>query len=625
MFGINNLKIGKKILIAPTIAMLLLIVLAIFSNSALKSDKQTLNEIVEQKFEIYKASSRLLIDVDLFNSVLYKVFSYANGGYEQSQIDEQLNILGKIGETMNKDVKLLSKLAPKVDKKTAKIIKDVEREIKEYNLTVRDAIDMLSVDVGMATPMLSVTDEVFLKLNYELDLIYVNADKETQASYDSALSSIDNTLNTLYVLIVIAIALSLAASVIVNNSIIKPLTSFQAGLLDFFAYINKEKNNTDLITLDTKDELGVMADAVNDNITKIKEGIEKDRMLVDSAISCANEAKKGFLGVRIEGQTTNPALNELKDVINDMLSIIEQNIQNAMSVLDEFTKYDYRNKIDIQGMDGEIKELCEDVNSVGAAISSMLVENKKIGLLLSSNSDNLSTNVNNLTHSANSQAASLEETAAAIEEITANMQNSSEKIVQMTSYANEVSDSVSVGQDLASKTASSMDDINEQTQAIADSIIVIDQIAFQTNILSLNAAVEAATAGEAGKGFAVVAQEVRNLASRSAEAAKEIKDLVESATEKANGGKKISNNMIEGYEKLNANIHNTLDLINEVSGASKEQFGAMEQINDTVNNLDQVTQQNASSAGEANKVAKEVNEIAVKVVEHTNEKEFAGK
>ena len=104
------------------------------------------------------------------------------------------------------------------------------------------------------------------------------------------------------------------------------------------------------------------------------------------------------------------------------------------------------------------------------------------------------------------------------------------------------------------KKTESMEEINEQTSSIADAITVIDQIAFQTNILSLNAAVEAATAGEAGKGFAVVAQEVRNLASRSAEAAREIKALVENANSKADEGKQIANKMITGYSKLNENI-----------------------------------------------------------------------
>ncbi len=205
------------------------------------------------------------------------------------------------------------------------------------------------------------------------------------------------------------------------------------------------------------------------------------------------------------------------------------------------------------------------------------------------------------------------------------MQNSSEYISKMASYANEVSNSVLEGQELANKTAVSMDKINEQTNAIADAITVIDQIAFQTNILSLNAAVEAATAGEAGKGFAVVAQEVRNLAARSADAAKEIKELVENATSKTNDGKNISTDMIEGYNKLNSNIHNTLELISNVSDSSKEQLSAIEQINDAVNTLDKATQENASSAGATNTIAQDVNAIAKKVVEHTNDKEFEGK
>ena len=116
-----------------------------------------------------------------------------------------------------------------------------------------------------------------------------------------------------------------------------------------------------------------------------------------------------------------------------------------------------------------------------------------------------------------------------------------------------------------------MTEIDKEVNAINEAITVIDQIAFQTNILSLNAAVEAATAGEAGKGFAVVAQEVRNLASRSAEAANEIKTLVQNATTKANDGKSIANQMINGYTELNENISKTIELIKDVEMASKEQ------------------------------------------------------
>ncbi|MGE0051863.1 MAG: methyl-accepting chemotaxis protein, partial [Arcobacter sp.] len=160
---------------------------------------------------------------------------------------------------------------------------------------------------------------------------------------------------------------------------------------------------------------------------------------------------------------------------------------------------------------------------------------------------------------------------------------------------------------------------------INEAITVIDQIAFQTNILSLNAAVEAATAGEAGKGFAVVAAEVRNLASRSAEAAKEIKAIVENATSKADQGKQIAGHMIDGYKQLNENIQHTINLISDIQNASKEQLLGIEQINDAVTQLDQQTQQNAMVASQTHDVAVITDQIAKLVVSNANEKEFNGK
>ena len=621
MIGINNLKIATKVIVAPAIAVIFLIVLAIFSNNALKSEKSTLENIVEVKFELYKSSSKILADVNLFNSILYKVFSYATGGYAQSEVDDQIALLEKIKKQIFDDLKKLSSQGY-LTQTNKKDLAALQKIFKEYNQTVLDAIDMLSIDLGMATPMLSVTDDLFMQINKSLTQINEKAEQANQKSYGNALEEIDSTLYTLYSLVVLVLVILTFIIIAVTNSIKKPLQKFQDGLLDFFKYLNQEINESKLIDIDSKDELGEMAKIVNTNIKNVDQTLQKDRALVDSAIACANEAKKGILNIRIEGNTSNIALNELKDVINEMLSAVEDNIKNAMRVLSLYTNYDYRSKIDISKMDGDLKALCNDVNSLGDAVTSMLIENKKIGIVLSSNADNLSRNVDSLTSSANNQAASLEETAAAIEEITSNMQNSSQNIVKMTSFANEVSSSVTIGQELASKTAKSMDEINEQTNAIAESITVIDQIAFQTNILSLNAAVEAATAGEAGKGFAVVAQEVRNLANRSAEAAREIKDLVEDANLKANDGKKISDEMINGYKELNTHISETIHIIEDVSKASKEQMTGIEQINDAVTMLDRVTQENASEANSVAQIAEDVSKMANDLVSDAQTKKF---
>ena len=139
MFGIKDMNIGKKIIIAPAIAVLFLLILAIFSNNALKSDKNTLNEIVQVKFELYKTSSKLLSDINLYNSILYKVFSYATGKYEQFMIDEQLVLLDKLKITITKDMDNFLK-APYLSEANKKSIESVNKELIEYNLTNIDGV-----------------------------------------------------------------------------------------------------------------------------------------------------------------------------------------------------------------------------------------------------------------------------------------------------------------------------------------------------------------------------------------------------------------------------------------------------------------------------------------------------
>jgi methyl-accepting chemotaxis protein len=219
----------------------------------------------------------------------------------------------------------------------------------------------------------------------------------------------------------------------------------------------------------------------------------------------------------------------------------------------------------------------------------------------------------------------LEETSAAVDEITNNIKKSTENINIMSGFSSELIQVSSEGQHLAQKTTSSMDNINNEVSAINEAITVIDQIAFQTNILSLNAAVEAATAGEAGKGFAVVAQEVRNLASRSAEAANEIKTLVEKATEQTDIGNETASQMIKGYEVLNNNIDQTTKLIQTVANDTNTQREKIEHINSSIVEIDKVTQENASIAKETNLVAQQASDIAQKIVDDASGSKFEGK
>jgi len=208
------------------------------------------------------------------------------------------------------------------------------------------------------------------------------------------------------------------------------------------------------------------------------------------------------------------------------------------------------------------------------------------------------------------QASSLEETASSMEELTSTVKQNAENARQANQLAAGASDVAVRGGEVVSQVVQTMSSINDSSKKIVEIIGVIDGIAFQTNILALNAAVEAARAGEQGRGFAVVATEVRNLAQRSAAAAKEIKELIGSSVQKVDNGTRLVDQAGKTMEEVVSAVKRVSDIISEIAAASHEQSSGIEQVNQAVTQMDEVTQQNAAVVEEAAAAAESMQEQA---------------
>ena len=406
----------------------------------------------------------------------------------------------------------------------------------------------------------------------------------------------------------------------VSNRDLEEIDKYFQQLIEFLSY---EKSEFEYVESTGNKKVDDMFKNWNQQIKKFDKRTKDDMRVLGEIVLTADKVEQGIYKCRIKGDSDNPTISTLRNTLNKMLISIDDATSRISKVVTSYTNDDFTDYIKVvDNYKDDMKLLMESINLLGKELGSSAKNNFQNGETLENSASTMTNSMNNLAEKANEQAASLEETAAALEEITSITRNNTQNATKMATLGQVVKKSVLSGEELASKTASSMDEINEKVKAINSAITVIDQIAFQTNILSLNAAVEAATAGEAGKGFAVVAQEVRNLANRSAEAAKEIKNLVEEANIKTNDGKLISSDMIEGYKELNKNISETINIIEDVSAASKEQMLGIEQINQTVNILDRVTQENAFESNQIKDISQSVSTLAYELLTDAKSKKF---
>jgi len=351
-----------------------------------------------------------------------------------------------------------------------------------------------------------------------------NESKANEVTIDIAKENTIMFIIILIINIIINYALYIFAKKIIVN-----IEKLQSGILSFFDFLNRKETNIEKLEIKSNDEFEQISEIINENIEKIKVSVTKDKECVSEIRDVVHAMEEGDFSYRIKKEPVNPEIANLKDSLNSLLDILQKLYKNILDVLEDYKHENFEDRVNISAK-GEIGKLIEGVNSLGYSLkeSSELIAGilSQKSEILQDTSNKLTENIDELSEIFTKTNKNIDNVTIQIDEIMKAVESTVTKTNEMKNVANKTSNSAKVGQDFAINTLNAMQEIYTSTNDISEAISVIDSIAFQTNILSLNAAVEAATAGEAGKGFAVVAQEVRNLANKSAEAAKKIKELV---------------------------------------------------------------------------------------------------
>ena len=416
---------------------------------------------------------------------------------------------------------------------------------------------------------------------------------DLKAIADMIDQSAKGAISIMTIVLCVGLVLSLFLAFLITRLITVPIAECVHIAEEF------QHGNTNIdIVVDTRDETGILKEAMK----KMAEAIQN---MYTDCVKLAETTSAGNTSARIEVKNHQNDYAKLVEGINSIIDSFGDPLQETLSVLSKLANKDLTVRIE-KPYPGDFGQLKDYINKAAGNLEDSLIQVDLGVEQITQASNQISSGSQVLAESTSEQASSIEEISSSLEEINSLTGNNADNAKSGLKLADIAVQAVDAGNVMMEKMNKAMDSILKSSQETGKILKNIDEIAFQTNLLALNAAVEAAHAGDAGKGFAVVAEEVKNLALRSAEAAKNTNVLIDEATKNSEMGSKIVEDVTKSFTEMKEQFNKVKSIVNEISASSDEQAHGVNQINSGVNEMNRVTQQNAANAEESAAAAEQL-------------------